>query len=84
MKVTVIPTVCGAHGTVSKRLVQGPEDLERRGQVKTIQTTAFLRSVRLLKKVVETCCHSNYSRRPSATAGVKNSQWNKLMIVMTE
>ena len=54
MKVTVIPIVIGALGTVTKGLVQGLKDLERRGQVETIQTTASLRSVRTLRIVLET------------------------------
>ena len=40
-KMTEIPNVIGALGTVTKRLVQGHEDLEIRGRVKTIQTTAL-------------------------------------------
>ena len=32
----------------------GLEDLEIRGQVKTIETTALLRSDRILRKVLET------------------------------
>ena len=35
MKVTVIPIVSGALGTVTKGFVQGLEDLEIRGRVKT-------------------------------------------------
>ena len=34
MKVTVIPIVVGALGTIPKRLVKGLEDLEIRGRVK--------------------------------------------------
>ena len=40
MKVTVIPFVIGALDTVIKGLEQGLGDLERRGRVETIQTTA--------------------------------------------
>ena len=54
MKVTVIPIVIGALGTVTKGLVQGLEDLEIRGRVETIQTTALLRSAKILKKDLET------------------------------
>ena len=43
MKVTVIPIVIGALGTVTKRLVKELEVLEIRGRVETIQTTALLR-----------------------------------------
>ena len=46
--------VIGALGTVTKGLVQGLEDLEIIRPVKTIQTTAFLRSVRMLRRVLET------------------------------
>ena len=35
MKVTVIPVVIGALGTIPKRLVKGLEDLGVRGQVET-------------------------------------------------
>ena len=38
MKVTFIAIVIGAFGTVTKRLVQGLEDLEIRGRVETIYT----------------------------------------------
>ena len=38
----VIPIVIGVLGTVTKGLVQGLKDLEMRGQVETIQTTAFM------------------------------------------
>ena len=43
MKVTVIPIVIGALVTVTKRLVQGLEDLKIRGRVETIRTTKLLR-----------------------------------------
>ena len=54
MKVTVIPVVIGALGTISKGLVKGVEDLEIRGQVETIQTTALSRSAKILRRVLET------------------------------
>ena len=54
MKVTIIPIVIGAFGTVTKGLLKGPEDLEVGGRVETIQTTAFLRMARILKRVLET------------------------------
>ena len=40
MRVTVIPVVIGAPEAITKGLVQGLEDLEIRGRVDTIQTTA--------------------------------------------
>ena len=60
-----------ALGTVTKGLVQELKDLEIRGRVETIKTTALLRSVRILRRVQETCSHSNPSEKPSVNAGVK-------------
>ena len=53
MQVTIIPIVIGAFGTVTKGLLKGLEDLEVGGRVETIQTTAFLRTARILRKVLE-------------------------------
>ena len=52
MKVTIIPI--GAFGTVTKEILKGLEDLEVGGRVETIQTTALLRTARILKRVQET------------------------------
>ena len=54
MNVMFIPIVIGALGTVTKGLTKGLEDLKIRGQVETIQTTALLRSARILRRVLET------------------------------
>ena len=54
MNVTVIPIIIGALGTVTKGLVQELEDLELQRWVETIQTTALIRSARILRKVLET------------------------------
>ena len=54
MKMTVIPIVIGAIGRVTKRLVKELEVLKIRGQVVTIQTTALLRSAKVLKRVLVT------------------------------
>ena len=54
MQVTIIPIVISAFGTVSKGLLKGLEDLEVGGRVETIQTTALLRTARILRKVQET------------------------------
>ena len=54
MKVTVIPFVIGVPGTITIGLVNGLEDLEIRGRVETIQTTTLLRSLRILRRVLET------------------------------
>ena len=54
MKVTIIPIVIGAFGTVTKGLLKGLEDLEVGGLVETIQTTALLKTARILRRVLET------------------------------
>ena len=54
MKVTIIPIVFGAFGTVTKGLLKGLEDLEVGGRVETIQTTALLKTARILRRVLET------------------------------
>ena len=42
MKVTFVPIINGALGTVTEGLIKGLEDLEIRGRVEIIQTTALL------------------------------------------
>ena len=54
MKVTIVPIVIGALETVTKGLLKGLEDLEVGGRVETIQTTASLRTARILRRVLET------------------------------
>ena len=71
MKLTFIPIVFGALGRVTKGLIKGLEDLEITGRLETIQPTALLRSVRILRRVLESWCHSNFSERPSANTDVK-------------
>ena len=79
----VLPVVIGALGTIPKRLVKRLEDLEITGRVETIQTTALLRLAKILKKksrgLEVTYCHTNSCEKPSANAGVKNSQKSKIM-----
>ena len=54
MKVTIIPIVIGAFGTVTKELLKGLEDLEVGGRVETNQTTVLLKTARILRRVLET------------------------------
>ena len=54
MKLTVIPIVISALGTIPKRLVKGLEDKEIRGKMETIQITALLRTAKILRRVQET------------------------------
>ena len=52
MKVTIIPIVIGAFGTVTKGLSKELKDLKVRGRVETIQTTTLLRMVRILRRAM--------------------------------
>ena len=54
MKVTIIPIVIGSFGTVTKELLKGLGDFEVGDRVETIQTTALLKTARILRKVLET------------------------------
>ena len=54
MKVTIIPIVIGAFGPVSRVLLKELEDLEVGERVETIQTTALLRTGKILRRVLET------------------------------
>ena len=54
MKVTIVPIVIGALATITKGLLKGVEDSEVGGRVETIQTTALLRTARILRRVLET------------------------------
>ena len=74
MKVTVVSIIIGALGTIPKGLVKGLKDLEIRGRAKTIQTTALLRSPRILRRPLETCgdlVSLKLLWKISANAGVK-------------
>ena len=53
MKLTVIPVVIGTLGTVPKGLERGLEELEIRERIEIIETTALLRSTRILRRVLE-------------------------------
>ena len=51
-KVTIMPAVIGAFGTITKGLLKGLENLEVGGRMETIQTTALLRTARKIPKRV--------------------------------
>ena len=53
-KMTIIPIVIGAFGTVTKGLLEGLDDLEVGGRVETLQVTSLLRMARILRRVLET------------------------------
>ena len=54
MRVTLILNIIGALGIVPKGLEMGQKELKIRRQIKTIQITALLISVRILCGVLET------------------------------
>ena len=54
MKVTIVPIVIGALGTVTKGLLKSLEDLEVGRRVETFQTTALLRTARILRRILDT------------------------------
>ena len=78
MKVTIVPIVIGAFGTITKGLLKGLEDLEIGGRVETIQMTALLRTARILRRVLETwgdlLSLTLQRKKPSVSADVKNSK----------
>ena len=54
MKVTIVPIVIGTFGTITIGLLKGLEDLEVGRRVQIIQMTAWLRTARILRRVLET------------------------------
>ena len=54
MQVAIVPIVIGAFGTLIKGLLKGLKALEVGKQVETIQTTALLKTERILRRVLET------------------------------
>ena len=54
IRVTIVSIVIGAFGTITKGLLKGLEDLEVGGRVETIQTTALLKTARILRRVLDT------------------------------
>ena len=54
MKAMIVTIVIGAFGTITKGLLKGLEDLEVGGRIESIQMIALLRTVRILRRVLET------------------------------
>ena len=76
MKVTIVPIVIGAFGTITKGLLKGLENLEVGERVETIQIDYWERPEYWEEswRLEETCCHSNSSEKPSANTDVNNSK----------
>ena len=77
MKVTIIPIVISAFGTVTKGLLKGLEDLEVANEWRPFKLQHYWERPEYWEeswRLEENCCHSNFNERPSANADVKNSQ----------
>ena len=77
MKVTIVPIMTGAFGTITKGLLKCLEDLEVGGRVETIQIIALLRTARILMRVQETwgdLLSLKLRWKPSANTDVKNAK----------
>ena len=76
MRVTIIPIVIGAFGTVTKGLLKGLADLDVGAWEETIIQQHYWKRLEYWEeswRLEETCCHSISSKRPSADGDVKNS-----------
>ena len=90
MKVTTIPIVICALGTIPKGLVMELEDLEIRGRLETIQTTALLKSARILRSVLETwgdllslrCLWNNTCLHWCEKLKIRVKLWNMKVIII--
>ena len=74
MKVTIIPIVIGAFGTVTKELLNGLEDLVVDDEWKPSKLLHYWERLEYWEEswgLEETCCHSNSSGRPSAKINEK-------------
>ena len=54
MRVKVVSIVIGALGTIPKGLEKSLSKLRIKGRIETIQTTALLKSARIIRRVLET------------------------------
>ena len=50
---SIVPIVIGAFGTVTEGLLKGLEGLEAGGRVENTQTTVFLMTARILRRVLK-------------------------------
>ena len=85
MKVTVIPIVIGALGTIPKGLVKKLKELRIGELAEIIQTTTLLRSIRKYGKIpgdLRRLAVTHFSERPSADVGVKNPQGVMIIIII--
>ena len=79
IRVTMTPIVVGTLGMVPRGLEEGLDEMEIRGRIKIIQTTALLKSEYSKESwsPEETSCHSDSSEGSTTNTGMKNSQGKK-------
>ena len=77
-----IPMVVSVLRAVPRALLKDLEELEIRGRIKTIKTTALLKLTRKLRRVLETCYRSTSLQSQWVEAGMKILQVKKIMIIM--
>ena len=83
MKVTIIPIVIAAFGTVTKGLLKELEDLEYKWRPSKLQHYWELPEYwEESGRLEETCCHSNSNEKPSAKNDVKNSLRVNIIIII--
>ena len=73
IKVTVIPIVIGALGTIPKGLVKGLEDWKLEDKLRPFRIQHYKDWLEYWEeswRLEETCCHSDSSERPSTNADV--------------
>ena len=76
MRVMLIPIVVVALRMNSKVLERRLEELKISRRIKTIQTTVFLRSARILRRVLETWRPENLKKFVTQTSE-KKKNWSK-------
>ena len=77
MKLIFIRILIGAFGTVTEGLLKRVEDSEIRGRMESFQILLYWDRLEYWEdswRLEVTCCHSNFSERPSSNADEKNSQ----------
>ena len=82
MKVTIIPIVIGAFGTVTKGLLKDWRTWKLEDEWKLSKLQHCWERPEYWEeswRLEETCCHSNKSWKPSANAHLKNSQKSKII-----
>ena len=67
---------------LEKKTISGETNC-RSSCLKTISTTALLKSTWILKRVLETCCHSDFCEKPSIRVGVKNLLQITIIIIIS-